>query len=487
MILPKIALRNLTRQKRRSILLGGALSFGMFVLVVVNGVTGGLVSSIQKNFSDMIAGHIFFLQVEKDSDGKLVNMIKDDKALMEALKPSGLDYKMLTRRTQISGTVIFGGESAGRQITGIDWKEDTQLSGSLKMLAGDASAMAGGDGILISSTLAEQLGILPKKTVSYAERAPLKRDLKIKWREEGKKWDLEKAFDAEIKKIEADRKQKQIDLAPTVIGESVMVQVSTIHGQQNVADFRVKGIFETQMDISAYVDREVLNSYVEMPSGTYNLFGLVLNDFSNLEGKTQVLNKLLKDKYNLVDPAKVTGRSSETILGDIKKENFTGSKTLITNLNNELGSLVSILTGIQFGSFVLFLIVIAVIMVGLVNTFRIVIYERTKEIGTMRAVGTQRKQIRNLFLLEALFLSVVGTVPGAVFGIVTLNVIHLFRFDAFTELAYFLDGGHVAFTVSPALLIGSFAMVILFTLIAALMPANRAAKMQPAEALRNQM
>ena len=60
MILPKIALRNLSRQKRRSILLGGALAFGMFILVVVNGVTGGLVMSLQKNFSAMICGSYFF-------------------------------------------------------------------------------------------------------------------------------------------------------------------------------------------------------------------------------------------------------------------------------------------------------------------------------------------------------------------------------------------------------------------------------------------
>jgi len=486
MILPKIALRNLSRQKRRSFLLGGALAFGMFILVVVNGVTGGLVSSLQKNFSDMIAGHIFFLQVEKDSDGKLINMIKDDKELLAALAPSKLDYEQVTRRTQIYGTVIFGGESAARQITGIDWKEDTKLAKSLKFIAGDASTMAESDGILISMTLAENIGLLPKKTIPYSERAVIRRDMKIKWREEGKKYDLGKAFDAEIERLEAERKQKQLEMAPSIVGESLVVQLSTIHGQQNVADFRVRGIFDTQMDISAYVDRERLNGFVEMPKGTYNLFGLVLKDFSNLELKTNVLHQLLKDKYNLVPAEKVSGRSSNTILDDIKKEDFSGSKTLITNLNNELGSLVSILTGVQAGSFVLFLIVIAVVMVGLVNTFRIVIFERTKEIGTMRAVGTHRNQVRNLFLLEALFLALAGTIPGAVLGFVVLKVINLFSFASISEIGYFLDGGHIAYTVSPGMLIGSLVMVVIFTLLAALIPARQAAKMQPAEALRTQ-
>ena len=109
----------------------------------------------------------------------------------------------------------------------------------------------------------------------------------------------------------------------------------------------------------------------------------------------------------------MTGKSASAILDEIKKEDFKGTKTLITNLNNELGSLVSILTGVQAASFVLFLLVIGIVMVGLVNTYRIVIFERTKEIGTMRAVGTHRKQVRNLFVLEALFLALAGTIPGA--------------------------------------------------------------------------
>jgi len=141
---------------------------------------------------------------------------------------------------------------------------------------------------------------------------------------------------------------------------------------------------------------------------------------------------------------------------------------------------------VQAGSFVLFLVILAVVMVGLVNTFRIVIYERTKEIGTMRAVGTQRGQIRKLFLLEALFLALGGTVPGALLGVGLLNLVHLFEFSAFTELSLFLDGGHLSYTVSPALLAGSFITVIVFTLLAALLPANRAAKMEPAQALRTQ-
>ncbi len=486
MILPKIALRNLTRQKRRSILLGSALSFSMLVLVVVNGITGGLVTSLQRNFADLVAGHIFFLQVEKDETGRQLDMIKDDHLLIEALADSGLKYSHLTRRTAAMGTVVFGGESASRQITGIEWTEDTQLASSMKLLAGSAAAMAGSEDILISIILAENIGLLPKVKMGYAEKAQLRRDIRIRWKAEGQSFDLEKTLTAEVDRLEAERKAAQAVMAPNVIGEEVLVQLSTIYGQQNVGSFRVAGIYEAQMDISAYVDRDYLNTLIDMPEGSYNLFGLVLSDFSNLEMKTVALHRLLQGKYDLVPMDKVTGRTAQTIVDELKKSEYSGSKTIVTNLNNELGSLVSILTGVQAGSFGLFLIVLAVVMVGLVNTFRIVIYERTREIGTMRAVGVQRSQVRNLFLLEALFLSVGGTIPGALLGLLVLNGLRLMRFDSITELGLFLENGRISYTLSPALFIGSFLMVIIFTLLAALVPARKAAKLQPAEALRTQ-
>ncbi len=486
MLLIKIALRNLSRQKRRSILLGSALAFGMLVLVAVNGLTGGLVSSVQRNFADLIAGHIYFLQLEKGEDGRLLNMVKDDTALMESLETLGLEYTAVTRRTAIMGTVIYSGETVARQITGVKWTEDTQLDASLKFFAGDAKNMDGTDGIVISTMLAENLALIPKKSLTFKEKALLKNDLRIRWKAEAKGFDLDTAFDAEVKKLEAERKALQIEKAPSAIGEEVLVQFKTIYGQQNVGAFRVRGIYEAQMDIAAYVDREVLNALVSMPEGTYNLFGLYLKDYSNLDMKTVRLYNSLKGKYDLVPIEKVMGRDSNTIVGDLTKDDFTGSRTLITNLNNELGSLIGILTGVQAGSFVLFLVILAVVMVGLVNTFRIVIYERTKEIGTMRAVGAQRDQIRKLFLLEALFLALGGTIPGALLGVGLLNILHLFEFSAFTELSLFLDGGHLSYTVSPALLAGSFVTVIVFTLLAALLPANRAARMEPAQALRTQ-
>lgn len=487
MILPKIALKNLTRQKRRSITLGSALSFGMFILVLVNGVTGGLLKSVQKNFAQLIAGHIFFVQVENGPDGKILNISRDDKNLLDTLASSGIKFSSVTRRTNILGSVIYSGESATRSLTGVDWQAEASFADGLNLIAGDARGMDGSDGILVSDVLAENIGLIQKKKISYAESANLRRDLKIRWKQEGKKFDLEKAVKAETARLEAEREKKQQADAAAAIGETVLAKMQTIYGQENVAEFRVKGIYKAQMDYSAYVDRGVLDACVGMSEDTFNLCGIMLEDFNNLDMKTRRIYDLLKDTYDLVPYEKMAGRAADSIISDLKKEGFTGQKTIITNLNGELGSLVSILSGVQAGSFVLFLIVLAVIMVGLVNTFRMIISERTKEIGTMRALGAQRKQIRHLFLLEAMFLGVIGCVPGALLGAIVLKVLSLLHFDSFTELSMFLDGGHLASTLNPVMLVSSVLIVTVFTLLSALVPALRAARMEPAQALRTQL
>ena len=58
-----------------------------------------------------------------------------------------------------------------------------------------------------------------------------------------------------------------------------------------------------------------------------------------------------------------------------------------------------------------------VIAVGILNLYRVIIYERTREIGTMRAIGIQRPQVRNLILLEALLLAVCGIAGGVVVSV----------------------------------------------------------------------
>lgn len=113
-------------------------------------------------------------------------------------------------------------------------------------------------------------------------------------------------------------------------------------------------------------------------------------------------------------------------------------------------------------------------------------YERIREIGTMRAVGVQRGEIRGLFLYEALFLAIGGAVAGIALSLVLMGILSLFNFGMDSPIFLIMKNGHLSFFVPPFRAIFNVLLIAILTLAAAFFPARNAARLEPAEALRTQ-
>lgn len=111
-------------------------------------------------------------------------------------------------------------------------------------------------------------------------------------------------------------------------------------------------------------------------------------------------------------------------------------------------------------------------------------YERVREIGTMRAVGMLRRQVRGLFLLEALFLSLAGVGVGVGLGLLASMALSLADFGKESFFSLFLQNGHLSFLIRAVDVAVIVVLVSLFTLLAAQGPARKAARLRPADALR---
>jgi putative ABC transport system permease protein len=110
--------------------------------------------------------------------------------------------------------------------------------------------------------------------------------------------------------------------------------------------------------------------------------------------------------------------------------------------------------------------------VGIMNIMLVTVSERTREIGVRKAIGAARREILFQFLLEALIIS--GT--GAVLGItIALSIPILLR-------PLMPDGLTIPF--SPLSIVVAFAVSCLTGIVFGYLPASRAAKLQPTEALR---
>jgi len=127
-------------------------------------------------------------------------------------------------------------------------------------------------------------------------------------------------------------------------------------------------------------------------------------------------------------------------------------------------------------------IVFFMVLMSSVNTLLMSMFERTREIGTMLAMGTPRAWIVALFMLEATLLGVMGAVAGVIGGNLagmTLNSsgLHMPPPPGYTAAIPFMVR-HV-----PAQMIGSSLLVIVSLAFASILPAVRASRLQIAEAL----
>ena len=123
---------------------------------------------------------------------------------------------------------------------------------------------------------------------------------------------------------------------------------------------------------------------------------------------------------------------------------------------------------------------------GVLNTALMSVFERTREVGTMRAIGSRRSRVVSLFLLEGLFLGVAGAIGGALLGAVLVQWFSLHGIPAFSEAQRYSYGGDFLYTtLSWRPLVRVPALMVAVSVLASLGPALMAARKRPADALRH--
>jgi putative ABC transport system permease protein len=139
-------------------------------------------------------------------------------------------------------------------------------------------------------------------------------------------------------------------------------------------------------------------------------------------------------------------------------------------------------TALQFVNMSLMTFAIVALVVGsfvIYNTFSITVAQRTKEIALLRAIGAKRRQVMRSIRFEALFIGAFASAVGVVAGIGLAQGLRS------VLSAFGLDLPSAASVVAPRTIVVSMLTGIVVTLAAAWLPARRAAKVAPIEALRD--
>jgi len=238
----------------------------------------------------------------------------------------------------------------------------------------------------------------------------------------------------------------------------VQVVLQTPRGERQSFDFTVAGISNEEFPVL----RIAIDDRAAMKSWWYNRPDL-----------------LATDGYDTVIVRATDIAAARELVAQIRNEGFgVQSLELILDLADQVFTILNVMLSSVGG------LALLVASLGIVNTMIMSIYERTREIGTLKAIGASRGDIRLLFMAEAGMIGLMGGMIGIVGGWALgrlLNRVILWYIER-EQLPIRGD----FFVVTPSLALYALLFAIAVGIVAGLYPANRAARLDPLMALRHE-
>jgi putative ABC transport system permease protein len=188
------------------------------------------------------------------------------------------------------------------------------------------------------------------------------------------------------------------------------------------------------------------------------------------------------DAFTSVNLTAAPGVSQQQLVDDVRSavphgfEAVTGD-TIIKESKSAIGTLLDVIS-----TFLLVFALIAVIVGGfiIVNTFTILVAQRTRELALLRALGASQRQVTRSVLTEAFVMALVASTIGIGIGwLLARGLAALFR-------AVGLDISSASLLLTPWSIALSYAVGILVTLVAAWLPSRRAGRVPPVAAMRGE-
>ena len=427
----RIAARNLTRHTRRNLFLGAAIAGVTTLLVMLGGLTVGMRESMLQSASTLMTGHVNLAGFYKITSGTSAPLVADWEKAWEVARPLVPELKYAAPRGRGWAKGISDTGSMDLVLAGVEIDREPAFREVVQPVEGRLDDLAQPGTLLLFEDQAKRLGV--------------------------------KA------------------------GDALTLSAPTTRGMSNTADVRVVCVARNIGLLSAFnafVNAETLRALYQLKAGTTGAVQIYLKDANDsARVAARLRGALAQAGWRVMDPDPQP--YWQKLMMKVNSEDWTGQKLDITTWEDEMSFLSWVVTAVTWLGGILVTVLMVIVAVGIVNTLAIAIRERTREIGTLRAIGMQRTQVLRLTLLEAFLLGIAGAATGAVLGAAIAAGVNAARIALPESMQYFLLQQHLHLLVRPGQTLLFVAFVALLTTLAAVWPAAHAARLRPVTAMHH--
>lgn len=242
------------------------------------------------------------------------------------------------------------------------------------------------------------------------------------------------------------------------IDDYLTILTSTAEGALNAVDLKLRGIFRT--GVKEYDDVAVM---VPMELAKTLLYT------ENVQSIVVVLDET---------------ENTDLVADNLRKEFSQANLDLEIKTWSDLATFYHQVVQLYGGIFwVVRFIILIIVIFSIANTMTMSVFERMREIGTIRAMGTKRRGVLSLFLMEGLILGALGGALGLVFGIIAAKLLSI-KGIYIPPPPTMTEGYTALINVVPKDLIFAFSLAVGTSLVSSIYPAFKAARLKVVDALR---
>ena len=171
---------------------------------------------------------------------------------------------------------------------------------------------------------------------------------------------------------------------------------------------------------------------------------------------------------------------------DIGQKNYRGTTVDVRTMYESASAVLSLEYALNLITLIAVMVLFFIILIGVINTLRMTVKERTREIGTIRAIGMQKKDVRLSFMLETFFLTLFSSIAGTVMAFVAMKGLSMIKIDAAgNPLGMLLVNEHLYFAPTALSVTMYILLILAIAVVTAYFPARKAADLSAADALRH--